>query len=85
MIGIARRLPLLFCWTALVSLSTVQVSAQDGFYKGKTIGLIVGLAPGGGTDDIPKVLKAILGLPLQMVSGYKGTGPVRLAFNAGEV
>jgi tripartite-type tricarboxylate transporter receptor subunit TctC len=31
------------------------------------------------------VLKATLGLPLQLVSGYKGTGPVRLAFNAGEV
>ena len=44
-----------------------------------------GVAPGGGTDDIPKVLKATLGLPLQLVSGYKGTGPVRLAFNAGEV
>jgi tripartite-type tricarboxylate transporter receptor subunit TctC len=46
---------------------------------------IGGVAPGGGTDDIPKVLKATLGLPLQLVSGYKGTGPVRLAFNAGEV
>ena len=46
---------------------------------------IGGVAPGGGTDDIPKVLKATLGLPLQMVSGYKGTGPVRLAFNSGEV
>ena len=30
-------------------------------------------------------MKATLGLPLQLVSGYKGTGPVRLAFNAGEV
>ena len=44
-----------------------------------------GVAPGGGTDDVPRVLKAVLGLPLQMVTGYKGTGPVRLAFNAGEV
>ncbi|MBM4263802.1 MAG: hypothetical protein FJ145_20565 [Deltaproteobacteria bacterium] len=46
---------------------------------------IGGIAPGGGTDDIPKLLKTVLGLPLQLVSGYKGTGPVRLAFNAGEV
>jgi tripartite-type tricarboxylate transporter receptor subunit TctC len=204
MIGIVRRARWLFCLMAFVGLSAVQVSAQDGFYKGKTIRLIVGLAPGGGfdtysrviarhmgkhvpgnptlivdnmpgaasllaanfiykaakrdgltignfvgglvfqqilglpgvefdgpkfeylgvpaqdnfmigiakstgitsieqwkasgtilkiggvapgggTDDIPKVLKATLGLPLQMVSGYKGTGPVRLAFNSGEV
>jgi len=77
------------------------VPAQDNFMIGvaKSTGItsieqwkssgtvlkIGGVAPGGGTDDIPKVLKATLGLPLQMVSGYKGTGPVRLAFNSGEV
>jgi len=77
------------------------VPAQDNFMIGvaKSTGItsieqwkasgtlikIGGVAPGGGTDDIPKILKATLGLPLQMVSGYKGTGPVRLAFNAGEV
>ena len=77
------------------------VPAQDNFMIGvakstgitsveqwKAAGTLIkigGVAPGGGTDGIPKVLKATLGLPLQMVSGYKGTGPVRLAFNAGEV
>ena len=77
------------------------VPAQDNFMIGvakstgitsieqwKTSGTMIkigGVAPGGGTDDIPRVLKAVLGLPLQMVTGYKGTGPVRLAFNAGEV
>lgn len=50
-----------------------------------TVIKIGGVAPGGGTDDIPNVLKATLGLPLQLVSCYKGTGPVRLAFNADEV
>ena len=77
------------------------VPAQDNFLIGlaKSAGItsveqwkasgavlkIGGIAPGGGTDDIPKLLKTVLGLPLQLVSGYKGTGPVRLAFNAGEV
>ena len=77
------------------------VPAQDNFIIGiaKSTGItsveqwkasgtvlkIGGVAPGGGTDDIPKILKVTLGLPLQMVSDYKGTGPVRLAFNAGEV
>jgi len=77
------------------------VPAQDNFILGiaKSTGIasieqwkasgtvlkIGGVAPGGGTDDIPKILKATLGLPLQLVSGYKGTGPVRLAFNSGEV
>jgi tripartite-type tricarboxylate transporter receptor subunit TctC len=44
-----------------------------------------GVAPGGATDDVPKVLDATLGLPIKVVTGYKGTGPVRLAFDAGEV
>jgi tripartite-type tricarboxylate transporter receptor subunit TctC len=54
----------------------------------KASGIVIkigGVAPGGGTDDIPMVLIATLGLPLQVISVYKGTGPVRLAFNAGEV
>ncbi|HXV82401.1 MAG TPA: tripartite tricarboxylate transporter substrate-binding protein [Candidatus Binatia bacterium] len=44
-----------------------------------------GVAPGGATDDVPKVLEATLGLPIQVVTGYKGTGPIRLAFDSGEV
>jgi tripartite-type tricarboxylate transporter receptor subunit TctC len=44
-----------------------------------------GVAPGGATDDIPKVLEATLGLPAKVVTGYKGTGPIRLAFDSGEV
>ena len=67
-----------------IAKSTGITSVEQWKVSG-TVLKIGGVAPGGGTDDIPKVLKATLGLPLQMVSGYKGTGPVRLAFNAGEV
>lgn len=67
-----------------VAKSTGITSIEQWRASG-TVVKIGGVAPGGGTDDIPKVLKATLGLPLQLVSGYKGTGPVRLAFNAGEV
>src|SRR3954452_4529036 len=44
-----------------------------------------GVASGSGSDDIPNVLKATIGLPLQLVSGYKGTADVPLAFNSCEV
>lgn len=44
-----------------------------------------GIAAGTGSDDVPNILKATIGLPLQVVSGYKGTADVRLAFNSGEV
>jgi tripartite-type tricarboxylate transporter receptor subunit TctC len=44
-----------------------------------------GVGIGSATDDIPKVLKETIGLPLQVVSGYSGTATVRLAYNSGEV
>jgi tripartite-type tricarboxylate transporter receptor subunit TctC len=37
------------------------------------------------TDDIAKVLKETLNLPIQLVTGYKGTADIRLAAEAGEV
>jgi tripartite-type tricarboxylate transporter receptor subunit TctC len=44
-----------------------------------------GTAPGGASIDVPKILQAALGLPLQLVSGYKGTAEIRLAAERGEV
>lgn len=79
----------------------VGVPAQDNFVFGvakstgitsierwlasKTAIKFGAIAPGDGTYDIPKVVEATLGLPIQVVSGYKGTAPIRLAFNSGEV
>lgn len=79
----------------------VGVPAQDNFVLGvakstgitdvekwiasKTVVKFGGVSPGSGTDDIPAVLKATISLPVQVVSGYKGTSLVRLAFNSGEV
>lgn len=51
----------------------------------KTVITFGGVTPGGGTDDIPHILRAIIGLPIRVVSGYKGTADIRLAFNSGEV
>jgi tripartite-type tricarboxylate transporter receptor subunit TctC len=44
-------------------------------------------ATGGGatTDDVPRILAATLGLPIQVVRGYKGTAEIRLAAESGEV
>jgi tripartite-type tricarboxylate transporter receptor subunit TctC len=44
-----------------------------------------GLSPGNTTDDVPKILRATINLPLQVVSGYKGTSAIRLAAESGEV
>jgi tripartite-type tricarboxylate transporter receptor subunit TctC len=79
----------------------IGVPAQDNFVFGvaKTTGItdieqwlssktavkFGAIAAGDGTYDIPKVAEVALGLPIQVVSGYKGTAPIRLAFNSGEV
>jgi tripartite-type tricarboxylate transporter receptor subunit TctC len=57
----------------------------DSWFASKQIIKFGGVASGSGSDDIPNILKATIGLPLQLVSGYKGTADVRLAFNGGEV
>jgi tripartite-type tricarboxylate transporter receptor subunit TctC len=79
----------------------IGVPAQDNYMLGaaKSTGIMTieqwlssktpvklgGVGAGSATDDIPKVLAATIGLPMQLVSGYKGTADVRLAFNSGEI
>jgi tripartite-type tricarboxylate transporter receptor subunit TctC len=38
-----------------------------------------------GTDNVIKVIKAALNLPIQIISGYKGTADMRLAAESGEI
>jgi tripartite-type tricarboxylate transporter receptor subunit TctC len=42
-------------------------------------------APGAASHDTPRILQAALGLPIQLVAGYRGTAEIRLAVEAGEV
>jgi tripartite-type tricarboxylate transporter receptor subunit TctC len=44
-----------------------------------------GVAPGATPDNSGKILQAALGLPVQVVSGYKGTSAIRLAAESGEL
>ena len=44
-----------------------------------------GVATGATPDNSGRILKAALGLPVQVVSGYKGTAVIRLAAESGEI
>ena len=46
---------------------------------------ISSIGPGTSLSDVPKLLKAALNLPLEMVEGYKGGAEARLAVESGEV
>ncbi len=57
----------------------------DQWLASKTPVKMGGIAPGNATDDVAKILQAAIALPIQLVSGYKGTSEVRLAVESGEV
>jgi tripartite-type tricarboxylate transporter receptor subunit TctC len=61
------------------------ITSFEQWLNAKTPVKIGGTAPGSSTDDVPNVLHAALGLPLQVVSGYKGTADIRIAAESGEV
>ena len=79
----------------------IGAPAQDNFIMGlhkntgitspqqwiavKTVVKFGGAGFGAGTDDLTAVARDVMGLPIQLVAGYKGTADIRLAFNNGEV
>jgi tripartite-type tricarboxylate transporter receptor subunit TctC len=44
-----------------------------------------GTAPGSTTDDVPRIVAEAIGLPIHLISGYKGTADIRLAADGGEI
>jgi tripartite-type tricarboxylate transporter receptor subunit TctC len=61
------------------------VTSIEQWLKSKTVIKLGGVGPGSATDDIPKILKEAIGLPVQVVTGYKGSADVRMAFQSAEV
>jgi tripartite-type tricarboxylate transporter receptor subunit TctC len=62
-----------------------NVASLQQWMSSKSSVKIGGIGPGDFTYEIPKILEFALGLPLQVVAGYKGTAPIRLAVEGGEV
>jgi tripartite-type tricarboxylate transporter receptor subunit TctC len=61
------------------------VTTIDQWRAAKTPVKIGGLVPGSTPNNSAQILKAALGLPVQVVSGYKGTSALRLAVESGEI
>ena len=62
------------------------ITSIDRWMASKTPVKMGGIAPGTSTpDNATRILKAAFGLPIQLVTGYKGTAEVRLAAEGGEV
>ncbi len=61
------------------------ISNLDEWLASKRPIKIGATGPGSTTADIPKLLKAALDLPIQIIEGYGGTAKIRLAAEAGEI
>jgi tripartite-type tricarboxylate transporter receptor subunit TctC len=71
------------CVCALTKAS--GVTSIDAWIGAKAPVKLGGTGVGATTDDVPRVLAATLGLPIQLVRGYKGTAEIRLAAESGEL
>jgi tripartite-type tricarboxylate transporter receptor subunit TctC len=61
------------------------ITSMEKWYAAKTLVKMGGQVPGTRPDDISSILKAALGLPIQLVQGYKGTAEITMAAEAGEL
>lgn len=61
------------------------IKNMDDWINSKRPLKISSIGPGTSLSDVPKLLKAALNLPLEMVEGYKGGAEARLAVESGEV
>jgi tripartite-type tricarboxylate transporter receptor subunit TctC len=61
------------------------IHSLDDWFAAKKPVKLGGEAPGANDSDVPRVLKAALGLPIQLIEGFKGTANIRIAAEAGEV
>ena len=70
----------------LVGVSKASgIASVQQWLASKTVIKFGGAGFGAGTDDIPALVREVMGLPIQLVAGYKGTADIRLAFNNGEI
>lgn len=61
------------------------VTKMEDWINAKRPMKISAIGPGTSTSDIPKLLKAALNLPMDVIDGYKGGADARLAVESGEV
>jgi tripartite-type tricarboxylate transporter receptor subunit TctC len=61
------------------------VTSLEKWTAAKTPVKLGGVAPGASPDNTARILRAALGLPIQVVTGFKGTSEIRLAADGGEL
>jgi len=63
----------------------IGIKSLDEWRAAKQPIKIGSLGPGNATSAFPHLLRVILGLPIQVIEGYRGTAKIRLAAESGEI
>jgi tripartite-type tricarboxylate transporter receptor subunit TctC len=72
--------------SAIALTQTSGITSMEKWMAAKTPVKMGTTGPGAfGTDNVIKVVKAALNLPIQIISGYKGTADMRIAAESGEI
>jgi tripartite-type tricarboxylate transporter receptor subunit TctC len=72
--------------SAIAFTKASGINSMEKWFAAKTPVKMGTTGPGAfGTDNVIKVIKAALNLPIQIISGYKGTADMRLAAESGEI
>jgi tripartite-type tricarboxylate transporter receptor subunit TctC len=72
--------------SAIALTKASGISNMEQWMAAKTPVKMGTTGPGAfGTDNVIKVIKAALNLPIQIISGFKGTAEMRLAAESGEI
>jgi tripartite-type tricarboxylate transporter receptor subunit TctC len=70
--------------TACALTKASGITSIDRWFAAKTP-VKLGATGSGPIVDVPKILKSAVGLPIQLVVGFKGTADIRLAAESGEL
>lgn len=68
-----------------VLTKTSGITGMEKWIASKTPIKLGATGPGSLTHNVPRILKEALGLPIQLVTGYKGIADIRLAAESGEL
>jgi tripartite-type tricarboxylate transporter receptor subunit TctC len=80
-IGAVAREEVAYAFTKASGIISIEKWAAS-----KTPVKMGGVSPGvQAPDNVIRIVKAALGLPIQLISGYKGTADIRLACESGEL
>jgi len=72
-------------WPTCMVMGFTGLKTLDDVMKSGDTLKFGGTRAGASSDDLPKLMNELMGTNLKVISGYKGTGPIRVALQSREI